>query len=151
MRCPLTLTCTAFVLVYHLKYLNSLQIITIWISECAFLLPLTISYRYLHPKQQEWLEIKRWRIGHCDSRLGDTRFHELVIVSSLCGGNDLLLDFPHSRSKIVISSLLQISSLELVSAYIRRIEEINHLINAVVEENFTDAKEKVRTNVMNIR
>ncbi|GMR54368.1 hypothetical protein PMAYCL1PPCAC_24563, partial [Pristionchus mayeri] len=38
----------------------------------------------------------------------------------------------------------EISSLELISVYIRRIEEVNGFINAVVQDNFVDAKEKAR-------
>ncbi|KAF8368724.1 hypothetical protein PRIPAC_86553 [Pristionchus pacificus] len=73
-----------------------------------------------------------------------TLYHA-VMTTRVCvpPPTDDLLQISASQAARMIRDK-EISSLELVSAYIRRIEEINHLINAVVEENFTDAKEKAR-------
>ncbi|GMT29190.1 hypothetical protein PFISCL1PPCAC_20487 [Pristionchus fissidentatus] len=84
------------------------------------------------------------RVYFCSVNALFTIYHTLFTTRvAVPPPSDDLLQISASQAARMIRDN-EISSLDLVEAYIRRIGEVNPIINAVVQENFVEAREKAR-------
>lgn len=111
---------------YHMNYLYSMSII------CLFLLGRTDRLRQRQNRQSYLIYIR----NRSDLSFESASFYcmfVLHILFTFVGCRDFYC-IMHSKHLVIFFKYLQVTSVEVVQAYIDRIQEVNPLINAMVKD-----------------